>query len=93
MENVKLDIVKRRIDFDIGCEAKALACPACGMVTQPAHDRLRRSWRHLDFFQFEAWLHCDVPRVACSGCGETTQVGVPWARPGSRFTGASRPWR
>ena len=52
------------------------------------HDRLRRSWRHLDFFQFEAWLHCEVPRIACSGCGKTTQAPVPWARPGSGFTAA-----
>jgi transposase len=52
------------------------------------HDRLRRSWRHLDFFQFEAWLHADVPRVACGGCGKTTQLSVPWARPGSGFTAA-----
>lgn len=52
------------------------------------HDRLRRSWRHLDFFQFEAWLHADVPRVACTGCGKTTQLSVPWARPGSGFTAA-----
>jgi transposase len=52
------------------------------------HDRLRRSWRHLDFFQFEAWLHADVPRVACGGCGKTTQLGVPWARAGSGFTAA-----
>jgi transposase len=47
---------------------------------------LRRSWRHLDFFQFEAWLHADVPRVACTGCGKTSQASVPWAREGSGFT-------
>ena len=65
-----------------------LACPACGAGEQPVHDRLRRSWRHLDFFQFEAWLQCDVPRIACTGCGKTTQAPVPWARPGSGFTAA-----
>lgn len=27
-----------------------------------------------------------MPRVACGGCGKTTQLGVPWARKGSRFT-------
>ena len=27
-----------------------------------------------------------MPRVACTGCGKTTQVGVPWAREGSGFT-------
>ena len=88
VEDVKLDTAKRRIDFEISCGATRLACPACGTAAQPVHDRLRRSWRHLDFFQFEAWLHCDVPRVACGGCGKTTQLGVPWARPGSGFTAA-----
>jgi transposase len=53
---------------------------------QLIHDRVRRSWRHLDFFQFEAWLHAEVPRVQCAGCGKTTQLPVPWAREGSGFT-------
>jgi len=88
VEDVKLDTAKRRIDFEISCRDAKLACPACGVAAQPVHDRLRRSWRHLDFFQFEAWLHCDVPRVACGGCGKTTQMPVPWARPGSGLTAA-----
>ena len=86
VEKVDLDTARRRIDFEVRCNAKTLACPHCGALDQRIHDRLRRSWRHLDFFQFEAWLHADVPRVACSGCGKTTQVGVPWAREGSGFT-------
>ncbi len=56
------------------------------MVDQPVYDRVRRSWRHLDFFQFEAWLHAQVPRVGCTACGKTTQAAVPWAREGSGFT-------
>jgi len=86
VERVDLDVEKRRIDFEVVCRAKQLSCPHCGLVDQGIHDRLRRSWRHLDFFQYEAWLHADVPRVQCTGCGKTTQVGVPWARPGSGFT-------
>lgn len=88
VEEVKLDTAKRRIDFQICCRETRLACPACGHASQGVHDRLARSWRHLDFFQFEAWLHCEVPRVACGACGKTTQVTVPWARPGSGFTAA-----
>lgn len=65
-----------------------LSCPACGKASQPVHDRLRRWWRQLDFFQFEAWRNADVPRVACGGCGKTTQLTVPWARPGSGVTAA-----
>jgi transposase len=86
VERVELDTARRRIDFEISCGAQLLACPHCGTVDQRVHDRLRRSWRHLDFFQFEAWLHADVPRVVCGACGKTSQVAVPWARKGSGFT-------
>ena len=86
VDKVELDTARRRIDFEVRCQSLVLACPHCGAADQRVHDRLRRSWRHLDFFQFEAWLHADVPRVACAGCGKTSQVGVPWAREGSGFT-------
>ncbi|WP_245615014.1 ISL3 family transposase [Curvibacter gracilis] len=85
---MQLDAVRKRIDFEVRCGAGLLACPACGAAAQKVHDRLRRSWRHLDFFQFEAWLHADLPRVVCSGCGKTTQLEVPWVRPSSGFTAA-----
>ena len=88
VEDVKLDVAAKRIDFEVSCSGALLSCPACGAASQPVHDRLRRSWRHLDFFQFEAWLHAEVPRIACGACGKTTQLGVPWSRPGSGFTAA-----
>jgi transposase len=86
VENVNLDMARRRIDFDLTCDAKRLACPVCGLLDQGIHDRQKRQWRHLDFFQYEAWLHAEVPRVACSDCGKTTQAQLPWAREGSGFT-------
>ena len=86
VEKVDLDTERHRIDFEVTCGAKRLSCPSCGALDQPIHDRNRRSWRHLDFFQFEAWLHAGVPRVGCTACGKTSQVNVPWAREGSGFT-------
>lgn len=86
VKDVKLDTSRRRIDFDLTCNANRLPCPHCGASSQGVHDRLAREWRHLDFFQFEAWLHAQVPRVACSACGKTSQIDVPWAREGSGFT-------
>ena len=77
VESVELDTTKHRIDFEVRCKAKTLTCPHCGATDQGIHDRMRREWRHLDFFQFEAWLHAEVPRVACKSCGKTTQVPVP----------------
>ena len=76
---VDLDAAKRRIDFEVVSTSSRLACPSCGAADQGVHDRIRREWRHLDFFQFEAWMHAEVPRVSCSSCGKTSQVPVPWA--------------
>ncbi len=86
VKEAALDTSSNRIDFQVACNTKRLTCPECHAQHQPIHDRLKRSWRHLDFFQYEAWLHAEVPRVACSACGKTTLVQVPWAKPGSGFT-------
>ena len=86
VEKVELDTARRRIDFELTCKATRLPCPHCQAAGQGVHDRLQRHWRHLDFFQYEAWLHAPVPRIACTACGKTTQLDVPWAREGSGFT-------
>lgn len=79
-ETNRLDIT---IDFQKGA---TFACPVCGSPA-PAHDTTEKEWRHLNFFQYEAYLHARVPRVKCpnEGCG-IKQVQVPWARAGSGFT-------
>ena len=45
VEDVKLDVPAKRIDFEVSCSGALLSCPACGAASQPVHDRLRRSWR------------------------------------------------
>lgn len=79
-ESNRLDIT---IDFQRGA---TFACPVCGSPA-PAYDTTEKEWRHLNFFQYEAYLHARVPRVNCpnEGCG-VKQVTVPWARAGSGFT-------
>jgi transposase len=75
----RLDI---QIDFAPGSR---FACPACGAAHCPAYDTERKVWRHLNFFQHQAYLTARVPRVRCERCGIKT-VNVPWARPDSGFT-------
>lgn len=76
-----------RIDFEVGfTPGTRFSCPHCGAERQPVHDTQERAWRHLNFFQFEAYLHAKVPRVRCGACAKTTQVAVPWARTNSGFT-------
>jgi len=43
------------------------------------------TWRHLNFFQHQAFLHARVPRVHCTGCG-IEALSVPSAPPDSGFT-------
>lgn len=77
----------KRLDITIGFQRGAtFACPVCG-ASAPVHDTAEKEWRHLNFFQYEAYLHAKVPRVKCpnQGCG-VKQVTVPWARAGSGFT-------
>ncbi len=79
-ESNRLDIT---IDFQRG---STFPCPTCG-TPAPAYDTTEKTWRHLNFFQYEAYLHAFVPRVNCpnEGCG-VKQIQVPWARAGSGFT-------
>lgn len=84
--DVRFEPEAGEIHFDVACGETRLACPACGADGQPIHDRKARSWQHLHFFQYRAYMHAQVPRVRCGDCGTTTQVAVPWARPGSGFT-------
>jgi transposase len=86
VDRVALDVARSRIDLYVVWRANSAPCPACGELEQKIHDHRQRSWRHLDFFQFEAHVHCELPRIACSACQGTTQLNVPWAREGSRFT-------
>jgi len=50
VNEVELNTVKHRIDFQVVCQAKRLACPVCGAEEQGIHDRLRRSWAALGLF-------------------------------------------
>jgi transposase len=87
VREVDFDPTSGRIDFTVGFARGArFACPHCGAEHQAVHDTQAREWRHLNFFQFQAYIQAKVPRVRCSACGKTTQVEVPWARPNSGFT-------
>ena len=72
------------LDFPRGSR---FACPheGCREVSCPVHDTVEKTWRHLDFFEHQAYLIARVPRVDCPEHG-VHLVAVPWSRPGSGFT-------
>lgn len=70
------------VDFESG---GTFACPTCERSGCKAYDTSEKTWRHLNFFQHEAYIQARVPRVECPEHG-VKQVEIPWARPGSGFT-------
>lgn len=74
-ERKRLDL---EIDFVVGGR---FPCAKCGHADCPVHDTVKKTWRHLDFFQHQAFLHVRIARTNFPACG-VHLVNVPWARPG-----------
>jgi transposase len=82
----EFDAEARRLDLYLDFpKGERFACPEGDQPACPVHDSEPKIWRHLDFFQHQAYLHARVPRVTCPTHG-TRQVALAWARPGSGFT-------
>ena len=80
------DAERKRLDIEIDFSRGGLfPCSGCGKADCPTHDTVTKTWRHLDFFQHQAYLTARVARTKCDDCG-VRLVNVPWARPGSGFT-------
>lgn len=75
-------VLRLRVNFTVGSRFE---CPECSASSCPVHDTVEKEWRHLDFFQHQAFISARVPRISCAKCG-VRLVTVPWARPGSNFT-------
>src|SRR5581483_12459179 len=84
--SAEFDAAARRLDINIDFAAGSrFPCPSCGVADCPAYDTEQMTWRHLNFFQHQAYLRARVPRVRCAKCG-VKKIAVPWARPASGFT-------
>lgn len=85
VKDVLFDLVESRLDIYISrTKGSKVTCPVCGKECS-VHDSKERTWRHLNFFQYKAFIHCKVPRCNCNDHG-VKQVDVPWTRQGSGFT-------
>jgi transposase len=82
----RFDASAKRLDLQIDFPRGArFPCPEGDHDDCPVHDTESKTWRHLDFFQHQAYLEARVPRIKCPEHG-VRQVELAWARPGSGFT-------
>ena len=85
VNDTKFDLDAKRLDIFLDFKrGHAFPCPECGKSGK-AHDTEEKSWRHLNFFQHEAYLHARVPRMRCPDHG-VRLANVPWGRKESGFT-------
>jgi len=83
---VEFDVALRRLDLRIDFpRGSRFACPECGVAGCAVKDTEAKTWRHLNFFEHQAYLTARVPRVVCEEHG-VRLVKVPWARERSGFT-------
>ena len=83
---VEFDAERKRLDLRVDFPRGAtFCCPECDVAGLKARDTEEKTWRHLDFFQHQAYLTARVPRVCCLE-HNVRQVALPWARERSGFT-------
>ena len=86
LKSIDFDPDEKRIDLYLDfAPGTTFECPICNKPECSCYDTKEKVWRHLNFFQHKAFLHCRVPRVDCTQCG-IHQIKIPWARKGSGFT-------
>ena len=85
VEETAFDPKGKRLDIYLNFKrGSKFECPECGALCG-SYDTSQHTWQHLNFFQYNTYLHAWVPRVQCKDHG-VKQIAVPWARERSGFT-------
>jgi len=87
IENVTFDNATKRLDIHISFHrgSKFLSGIEGDSGKYSVYDTTLKSWRHLSFFEHEAYLHCKTPRIKLDD-GKTKMVSPPWAGKAHGFT-------
>lgn len=87
--SVNLEIAKGElnieIDFAKGSQFEYIDEETGEIGLYKAYDTSRKTWRHMNFFQYRCFLHARVPRVQINS-GKIKQVKTPWEGAVSGFT-------
>lgn len=71
--------------FFIGYIGGKHTCARCGREME-LYDHRERAWRHANLDKTICYLHADIPRYRCGGCGTITQIDIPWADPNQSYS-------
>ena len=78
--DVQLDIPSGRMDIRLDFSpGSKFPRPSDGQLC-PVYDTEEKTWRHLNFFQYECYVHAWVPRIDGGDADGIKTIQVPWAR-------------
>ena len=82
-----VDFSEVRVVVTLKLAQRHLRCPECSFTTMARYDSrpVLSSWRHLDLGRWRLDVRASLRRIECPTHGVRTE-GVPFARPGARFT-------
>lgn len=85
--DVKFDEQKKQLDIHVDFERGStfkIKTPDGKEVEGKAYDTVKKTWRHLNFFEHECFLHAWVPRIKHDN--GIKQVETPWEGIANGFT-------
>ena len=86
VEHCDFEAEKGRLNIKLNFRrGEMFCCPDCHGQKYKLHDTVEKTWRHMNFFQHEAYITAKVPRTKCDR-HRVKMIDVPWARKGSGFT-------
>lgn len=83
----QVDFVEDMVEVTVALRRRKLVCPLCDYATSARYDTRKApsAWRHLRLGSWKLKITAQLRRLHCPGHGWRVE-GVPFARPGARFT-------
>lgn len=87
IKDVQFDATSKRLDIFIDFKRGStfLSKKSNDPAQYKVKDTRDKTWRHLNFFEHECYLHCRTPRIDLGG-NKTELISPPWAGVNSGFT-------
>jgi transposase len=89
IKSIDFDVDKKRLDIYIDFKrGSTFSNPdiSTGIAKQyKAYDTIQKKWKHLNFFEYECYLHIRVPRIKRDD-GKIRLIPTPWQGKVSSFT-------
>ena len=85
IKSLEFDSEKKRLDIYVDFKRGATFSDVSDGPSYKAYDTVNKTWRHLNFFQHDCYLHVRVPRIKRDD-GRVRLISPPWSGVVSGFT-------